>query len=545
MTAPPQKTLARRLTAQTAATAATVASALLFIVAFPPLHLRALAWVALVPFLLAVRNASVPRAAALAALWGMIAAYGVTDWLPSTLVRYYGQPLWVGAAVFAGGAFFMGALEYMAFALLYRWAARRRVTPLPIIVAGAWVLAELGRSRLLTGNPWGLLGSTQMGLSIPVIGSDVLADGLASFVAARVVQVADIGGIYAVGFVLVVANVALAELAYAAYRATAHRRAIVGAVTGAFVVALAILYGHERLNTSFAPVGPPVPVAVVQGNIDLGARWSDEFYGRNLDHYLRLTDQVAHDMPGGLVVWPENAMTFFVADEELYRRAIARVTSPLDVELLAGAPRLHSAPEPQYFNSAFLLNPDGSVHAHYDKRQLLPFAEYFPFSSASVLARNFARVSEFSPGAPVPPLPTRAGRAAVAICNEAMFAHIVAERVAAGAELLINLSNESWVESAEFAEHQFNLVAIRAIEQRRFMVRASTSGPSAIVDPYGRVVARTAPFTQAVLRGEVTGLSETTFYARHGDAFVVSIIVALIGLVGIFEVRRRPFPGDH
>ncbi|MFT4571291.1 MAG: apolipoprotein N-acyltransferase, partial [Candidatus Binatia bacterium] len=102
MTAPPQKTLARRLTAQTAATAATVASALLFIVAFPPLHLRALAWVALVPFLLAVRNASVPRAAALAALWGMIAAYGVTDWLPSTLVRYYGQPLWVGAAVFAG-----------------------------------------------------------------------------------------------------------------------------------------------------------------------------------------------------------------------------------------------------------------------------------------------------------------------------------------------------------------------------------------------------------------------------------------------------------
>src|SRR6185436_1842825 len=125
----------------------------------------------------------------------------------------------------------------------------------------------------------------------------------------------------------------------------------------------------------------------------------------------------------------------------------------------------------------------------------------FPFGGVELLRREFARVREFTPGAAARLLPTIAGRAGVVICNEVMFGELVSDRVQAGAEYLVTLTNDSWLGDRKYAEQAFDMARFRAVEQRRFLVRASTSGPSAIVDPLGRVTARTTFDTATTMSG--------------------------------------------
>ncbi len=509
------------------ALAGVLASAAMFVAAFPPARLRPLAWVALAPLLVALRRSPLGRAVALAGIWGMTAAYGVTDWLPPAIANYYHQPLWMGYGLFLTAALAMGAADYMAFGACYWLLARRGRRPLAPLAAAAWVAAELGRSRILGGNPWGLLGYTQAGAGSWGDPTSFLHRG-----SLAVAQVADLAGVYGVSFVLVAANAALAELWLVAVRASRSWSVARAELAAAAALTLAAFgYGSVRLATVTGleqgrGATRAVPIAIIQGNLDLGSRWSPDFYGRNLDIYLRLTRESARQGAPQLVFWPESAMTFFVDREPVYRRAIARVLKPLGAQLVAGAPRYEAGSPPVYFNSAFLLSPAGSVLAHYDKQHLLPFAEYFPLAGASLLKRSFGRVRQFTPGRPSGPLPTRAGAAGVVICNEAMFPRIVRRRVLEGAGFLVNLANDSWIPSREFAEHQFDTISMRAIEFRRYLVRASTSGPSAVVTPSGRVQARTEPLTRTYLRGRIRTLAGWTVYARFGDAFAWLCLVA-------------------
>jgi apolipoprotein N-acyltransferase len=192
---------------------------------------------------------------------------------------------------------------------------------------------------------------------------------------------------------------------------------------------------------------------------------------------------------------------------------------------------------PVYHNSAYLVAADGRIVATYDKERLLPFSEYFPFD-LDVLRRRFERVRTFTPGASTPPLPTVAGPAGVLICNEAVFPEIAAARVRAGAGYLVNLANDTWLGDWKYAVRVFDLVALRAVEQRRWLVRVSTSGPSAVVDPWGRIAARTPPFTEATVTAEIAPRTGRTPYARMGDAFGWACAV----VAGWALVRRRAGP---
>src|SRR5213592_1074245 len=481
---------------------ATLVSAVLYGLSFPPAALRPLAWVALVPLLVALRRAITGVAVCLAWLWTVLAAYAVGDWFPRAVSTYYQQPMAVGLGLFLGVSTFMAAAEYMAFAICYRRLVATSGAALPLLIAAAWVAAEFGRVQLLSGNPWALAGYSQVGMT-------------------PLVQVADVTGVYGVTFALLAMNAALAELWLARRARGSERRRVIAAFGSAVgVVAMIVGYGLARLAW---PPGSPqtVPIAVVQGNLDLGAQWRPEFYGENLDVYLRLTYQALREGKPAVVFWPESAMTFFLDEEPLYRKAIARIILPPGVQLVAGGPREAQSSPPVYYNSAFLLSPDGTIVARYDKQRLLPFAEYFPLEGLDLLRRRFARVREFTPGVAPPPLPTAAGTAGVMICNEAMFPQMSAARVRAGASYLVNLANDTWVDDPKFAAIVFDTVALRAVEQRRYLVRASTSGPSGIVDPLGRVTAVTRPDTRRVLRGMALPAASRTVYCEVGDLFAV------------------------
>ncbi|HEV7735453.1 MAG TPA: apolipoprotein N-acyltransferase [Candidatus Binatia bacterium] len=493
------------------------ASAIACAWAFPPAPLPLLAWVAYVPLLVILRRAaSVPGALLLAWTWLTIFAWNVGSWLPRSVSRYYDQPTLVGVAFFFGVSTGMAGLYYMVFAAMYRRLSRLPAWIVPGMAAAAWVTVEFGRAALLTGNPWGLTGYSQVAWT-------------------PVVQMADVTGVYGITFAVLLLNAAFAEMWLARADPSRRHPALATLIVAGALVVVVVVYGQVRLAAPMAD-GPTTRVAVAQGNLDVGSQWRATFYGVHLDTYLRLTDEVLRASGASLIVWPEGAMTFFLDQEPLYRRAISRIIARHGAHLVTGGPHAEGDPA-EFNNAAFLAAPDGTVVARYDKQHLLPFAEYFPLRGMESLQRRFGRMKEFTPGRPSPPLPTPAGLAGILICNETFYGDIAATRVRDGAELLIALANDSWVADPQFSAIVFDMVRLRAVEERRWIVRASTSGPSGLIDPYGRVTVRTADAVPDVLWGDVRAQHGRTVYARVGDAFAWGCVA--VTLVGLLVARSR------
>ena len=490
---------------------------------FPPWSLWWLAWIAFVPWFAALRLVpTTTRAVLITCFTTLAGSWVVAGWLPRAVANYWAQPPYIGFALFVGVWLVTVAPAVVVFTLCYRAAAHRHGASMAFVAGAAWAGTEFARVELGIGDPFGLLGYSQVPFS-------------------SLVQIADVTGVYGISFAVAAANAALAEV-WLASRGDARPAAAAGALATALAAVLLCL-GYEAMRDDPEAEGPPQRVAVAQANLDLGTQWRQELYGRNLTEHLQLTHEVLTPKRPAVVVWPESAMTFFVEDEPLYRQSIASVLGPADVELLAGGVHVEDrAGTPRYYNSAFLLRPSGEVAGRYDKEHLLPFAEYFPFGSIAVLKREFGRVREFTPGRPTPPLKTRIGAAGVVICNEAMFPRIVAERVSEGAELLVNLSNDSWLGDRQFSLQALDMARMRAIEQRRDLIRASTAGPSAIIDASGDVRAMTEPFTRGTLAGTVHPRVQRSFYASVGDAFAMCFVavVVLELLAAINRWRRRP-----
>ncbi len=498
----------------------TLLAAVIYGLCFPPTRWQLLAWIAQVPFFVAVRRARLRTALVLGWLFTVTVAYTVGDWFPRAVANYYTQPAIVGVGFFFGVSSIMAAPYVMAFAAVYRRLELLPGPVRPLLAAATWVAGELARVRLLTGNPWAVFGYSQAGLP-------------------SLIQIADIAGVYGVSFILVAVNAAVAEIWLNRNDPNRLRQAAVGLGITALAVGGVIGYGQVRVRGVHSgwEQSRSTAVAIIQGNLDLGAQWRSEFYGRNLDVYMRLTNDAFQNGKPEVVFWPESAMTFFLDQEPAYQRAIGQVLHIGGAELVAGGPRAVGSSEQTYYNSVFLLSPDGRIIGRYDKQHLLPFAEYFPLHRLDFLRRRFERVREFSPGGPTPALPTKAGRAGVLICNEAMCPEPAAARVTAGADYLVNPSNDSWLGDRKFSAQQFDITSFRAIEQRRYLVRTSTSGPSAIIDPTGHALAYTEPFTRTWVAGAVRTSHVESVYHRIGDAFAV--ICTMLALVTAFGCMLR------
>jgi apolipoprotein N-acyltransferase len=238
-----------------------------------------------------------------------------------------------------------------------------------------------------------------------------------------------------------------------------------------------------------------------------------------------------------LLVWPESALTFFLGHEPHYLAAIGNLLRPIGADLVVGAPHQEDRGA-RYYNSAFYVTADGRLTGRYDKNHLLPFAEYFPLRFIGLLRRNFERVRYFTPGDGRTLLQTRAGPAAVVICFEAIFPEIVREQTRAGATMLLNLSNDVWLGHGVGQAQHLAMVALRAVENRLWVVRATTTGMSAIIDPVGRVRTQSALDKQAVLNGTIAPLHVGTFYKRFGDVFAYACVAAACALM-VAVTRRR------
>jgi apolipoprotein N-acyltransferase len=235
------------------------------------------------------------------------------------------------------------------------------------------------------------------------------------------------------------------------------------------------------------------------------------------------------------VLWPESA-TPYPFGEDLgatdQMRALART---LNVPILIGSDQvLREGSGVKYYNSAFLVRPDGTEGGVYRKIHLVPFGEYVPMRQVFFFASRLVQaVSDFSAGDAAEVLNVNGHIVSTAICYEIVYPNLVRQFTRAGSELLTTITNDAWFGPTSAPYQHFAQASMRAIENGRFLVRAANTGISGIVDPYGHVTARTDLYEPAVVVGEVRFLRDETVYARTGDVFaygctVLSLILLLV-----------------
>ena len=509
----------------------TILAAALQVVLFPKFELHFLAWVMLVPFLAALEGRGVVASFLLGALFGLLSALGVTYWLYVAVINYFGLDPRYGVAFMVGACLFYEALYTALFAVL--WTLTQ---PLLRGWAGAllapcyWVTLEILRACWLTENAWGILGYSQYEV-LPVI------------------QLADVTGVYGVSFVIVLVNVALYRiLRYGVGRLSSPRVSawsrwewFGSTAVPLLVVAGVVLYGSFRLGEFAAPeaAGDDVQVAAVQGNIERGFRWKSIYYGKNLGKYLRMSRD-----PGAqaadLVVWPENALNFYPDLEPRYLYSIQSTMSQPPRTLLTGAPHRVETPEGevQYFNATYLIDGKG-IRDIYRKIHLTPFSERKPSWIRKLFSSPGQAPAAFLPGEEYTVFRLPGGVAfSGPVCFEMVYPELVRQFVAGGAQFLVNVSNDTWFGPTAGPYQHLVYSVFRAVENRRFVVRAANTGVSMFVAPTGEILNRTALGEDAVLSGTVTPLDAVSFYTRFGDLFALACTVVTCLCVAAALVLR-------
>jgi apolipoprotein N-acyltransferase len=273
------------------------------------------------------------------------------------------------------------------------------------------------------------------------------------------------------------------------------------------------------------PAASSLKVAVVQGDGTDERRWRPAHYASTLLRYAQATRQGVRHAHPDLIVWPEFAVGFYLNKNHMLRSQLGWLTRSLRAPLLLGAPRREHTPAGQhYYNSAYLLAPGGQILGVYDKMQLLPFAEYRPWGLPALLPHNTTYPSQFTAGEQTQVFDfssaSASHRLGVMICYEVTSPSLVRRLAEEGAQVLVNISNDGWLAAGGLASpaQHFSMAVIRAVENRRPLVRATTSGISGFVDPTGRP-SRLSVQEQGVLLGTVIRRLELIVYTQYRDWF--------------------------
>jgi apolipoprotein N-acyltransferase len=483
-----------------------LAGAALYALALPPFDWAVCGWLALVPLLLVVRDEEVPRAFAYGLLFGVACGWSFTWWACQAMAGYFhlGLPLaalaatliYLAVSVPTFGLFAAGA------GVLLRADARWKPW---ITVPALWVATELIRGRLVE-QPWGLLGYTQhanVGL----------------------IQVATIGGVYAVSFLVVMGATAIAQ-AWTLLHRGATRAACAWLTLPAGLVVASLAAGSLLPPPNEADDPALRPVAVVQTNVPPSYHWTRAYTERQVVAHLQATEH----LPGNpvLILWPENSVPRYLDAEPMLAVRLAEMARRRRADILFGGPRYDRG---SVRNSVRLITAAGRNGGFYDKQHLVLFAEEKPLARYDTVAYDESP-REFTPGAS-PGVLQSFVPLGVSICHEIVYPELVLASVRQGAELLVNVSNDGWLDagSGVATKQHFAMGILRAVETRRYLVRAATTGVSGVVDPYGRVIGSLSANRAGTLVASVAGRSVLTPYARLGDVF--AFLCAFLALAAL------------
>lgn len=486
-----------------------------YTLALPPFDLWPLAFLVSAPLYLLIfeqrAHPSTMRTVAWAIAFGEITTVAVGGpWLFRGANAFFGQSAAASALLtllitFTHAGVFIGL--GVACCLLLR--------PLPRVarvfgMGCTWTALEHLRSTVLYGCPWNLLGHAFH--SVPVFA-----------------QAAGIGGVPLLSWAAVTTGAALgsALLARFAHDGRAERQAWLIACAVPLVIAI---YGLTRIATaSQATELASVRVGLVQANVGRDALWDRERAPRYLEQLIELSR--TESLRGAdLIVWGENAVPFFLNDNPEASDRIHALADDTGAAIMLGAPR--SASESQgrarFYNSLYLFAPGTPKWQAYDKTKLLPYIEAVP-AWARGWIRPFNNI-EYTAGIAEVVLRTNELKIGPSICFEATYPELIRRSVDLGADILVNVSNDSWYGTTSAQAQHFAMSKFRTIETGLPLVRVANTGVSAVIDGFGRVIDR-VPINRAITRAVDVPLygAAVPFYASFGDWFAYT--AALVWLV--------------
>ncbi len=514
-------------------------SALLLAVALPnellPLGSPIFGIVALAPLLLAIyRSRSAGQAAALGALFGGTSTLLTSFWL----LFFQSFSVWT-----LGGV----TLAYVGFnALLgpFLWAAGRvPVAYRPFAVACTWALYEYLKSVGFLGYPWGLI-------AYPV--HDILP----------LVQIAELTGVWGLSLLMALVNALVAEWLAGGAPGGRWRRpsplreawrypVVRSTALGATLVAGALVFGWIALARPLERTAT-ADLALIQHNSN---PWESRDLAGTVSTLQRLTDRAIAAAPGNpdIVVWSETALSRPILGSEGYfsrvpaERPLLPYLQRLDTHLLTGVPWVLDSEPLQAMNAAMLAGPGLHQPRHYGKQHPVPFAESVPFWEVPFVRRFFTEVIglhavwQSGTEATIFEVPLRAGgtlRFATPICFEDAFSALGRQFVNAGADAFINITNDAWSRTVTAEMQHLVAAKLRAVENRRVLVRGTNGGVTTVIDPHGRTLAQAPLLQEAFLREQVPIYrGPRTVYTQLGD--VLPIPLALVVLAALLVTARQ------
>jgi apolipoprotein N-acyltransferase len=498
-----------------------VLSGIILGISFPKYDYYWLAWIGLVPFLLSIRNRNLLSTMGLSYLMGMVFFMIVFN-----IIHFVLMGLYLGFYI-------------VLFGLFLNLFDRHTNIPQLLSAPLLWTALEYARGHAdFLHFPLGILGLSQ-------------------YRNGPLFQFAAIGGGYGLSFLIVMFNASMAELILyvislkKADASLTKRRPgpVAGFLLAGSTALLVFFWGSSTLSA--ARNGPTLSVSIVQGNIPLDFRWKREYRDFIMSKYEALSDEAAQSRPA-LIVWPEASTPGFVLKNiSLLQRMIA-IVKKANAYFLIG-----SAEYPKFAatgikasksgNTALFFSPEGRILGQYLKMYLVPFGEYIPHEGIipwpKFIVQNMK--SADLPGKKATLFNLGNFKFGTLICSEIMVSELSRRMVNNGAVFLINISNEAWFGESASTYQYLAINALRAVENRVNIIRASNSGISAFIDPFGAVSEvlkqdGKALFVTGTLTRRITMIPAGTFYTRHGDLIPLgSVSLSLLILIWVILNKAR------
>jgi apolipoprotein N-acyltransferase len=503
---------------------AAVLSGVLLSLAYPPVSIGPLAFVALVPLVATLYRS--PRGSSMLFRVGYL--FGVAFFL---------SHLWWVAHLSSDSSITMpwlmvpaviALVAYLAvypalFCLLLGVLGRNRPFLFVLLGPALWMILEWLRSSGELGFPWAALGYS-------LARHPIWIQGAAFF------------GVAGVGALIVFINMVWSG----ALLAGNSRKRIVFFAAGMTLLFLSGVGGRQAIARYDGTVPKKeFKVALVQPNVDLALKWKPEFS----DSTFRLIERLARHaaaLEPGLIVFPETSAPVFLRHNLMRRAFLDELVGELGVGLFIGfLDGRHDGPDGEFnvYNSSGLLSPEGGL-VLYDKMHLLPFGEAIPFAwrFRSFRSLDFGQAN-FQRGPPADPIPSPVGKLGPLICFESIFPGLSRRFTALGADVLVNITNDGWFGDTPGPKQHNEMAILRAVENRRFLIRSANTGITMVVDPAGRVTRMLGFEQEGILVEKIHHVDRQAFYTRHGDAPLMAasllVIILSIPLAWRDRVRRR------
>lgn len=495
-----------------------LASGVALALAYPSFNIPLLGWIAPALLIVAVLGVG-PRFAFLLGWVQGAAYYGLSVPWFYTVMRHYGPlPVMQAAGVFAL-VIVATSLFHAAFASAVAWAGEFSSARACLAAPFLWVSMEFAMTHLpAIGFPWDLLGYVAAGNLV-------------------FVQLTAITGIFGLSLVVASYN---ALAAWVVLQMSLRKQA--GKTM--WIAANAVLFVIAFAGPRYVPQAPADHVAhLVQTNFPVSngypSNWM-QVHAAEMDQLEAISIGAAQKAPG-IVVWPEVPAPFSLQDPNFQARAV-RIARGAGNGFLVGVIDFKPLGNGQSGanNSAALLGPDGALDFVYDKIHLVPFSEYVPWRKWFFFAQGLTGlIGDFQHGSQYKVGNISGGPFSVYICYEAIFPNEVRRFTLAGAQLFINISDDGWFGGSGAPGQHLAMARVRAVENRRWLLRDTNDGITVSVDPYGRIVARLPEHIRGELDAPYAFRADLTPYARWGDW--LAWLCVLIALVLVLIVARGTF----